>query len=362
MSAQVDQQWMARALELARRGECGTDPNPRIGCVLVRDGVVVGEGWHERAGTPHAEVHALRAAGENARGATCYVNLEPCAHHGRTGPCADALVAAGVSRVVAAVGDPNPLVAGNGFARLESAGIEVESGVLEEAAERLNRGFLKRFRSGRPWFTIKSASSLDGRTALANGDSRWISGEAARAEVQQMRARASAILTGIGTVLADDPRLDVRMPGEWRQPARVVLDPSLRCPVDARIFGSGGPVFIIATRDDGERVRALSAAGATVVRLPAQDGRVDLTALAGWLAEQQFNEVLVEAGATLGGALLAAKLVDELVLYLAPTLLGSSARALFAVPPLVRMADRRVFDILDVSPVGDDWRITARPR
>lgn len=362
MNLQSDQEWMARALDLARRGEFGTDPNPRIGCVLVRDGVVVGEGWHERAGAPHAEVHALNAAGDKARGATCYVNLEPCAHHGRTGPCADALVSAGVVRVVAALEDPNPLVAGKGFARLTEAGVEVERGVSADAAERLNRGFLKRFRSGRPWFTIKSAASLDGRTALANGDSRWISGEQARAEVQLMRARASAILTGIGTVLSDNPRLDVRMPGEWRQPARVVLDPSLRCPVDARLFGGGGPVFIIATRDDGERVRALSAAGATVVRLPAKDGRVDLTALSGWLAEQQFNEVLVEAGATLGGALLAAELVDELVVYLAPALLGSSARALFALPPLARMADRRVFDILDVSPVGDDWRITARPR
>lgn len=361
MDQTEDQRWMARALELARRGQYSSDPNPRVGCAIVRDGRVVGEGWHERPGTPHAEVHALSTAGEAARGATAYLNLEPCAHHGRTGPCADALVAAGVARVVAAIADPNPLVSGQGFATLERAGIETAHDVLAAEAERINRGFLKRHREGRPWFTVKTAISLDGRTALASGDSRWISGEPARDEVQYLRAASSAVLTGIGTVLSDNPRLTVRLDSGLRQPARVVLDPSLRCRPDSRLFGEGGPVFVIATRDDAARVRALSAAGATVVRLPARAGRVDLEAVAGWLAEQQFNEILVEAGATLNGALLDAGLVDELILYMAPVLLGSSARPLFALPPIARMSQRRELEITDVTRVGDDWRVTAVP-
>lgn len=356
-----DAQWMRRALELAERGLYSADPNPRVGCVLVRDGEVVGEGWHERAGEPHAEVMALRAAGDAARGATAYLNLEPCSHQGRTGPCADALVAAGVARVVAAVADPNPVVSGRGFARLEQAGIDTAHGVLADDAERINRGFFMRHRHGRPWITVKSAASLDGRTALASGESRWITGEPARLEVQHLRARSSAVMTGIGTALADDPRLDVRLDGDWRQPARVVLDPTLRCPPGARMFESGGPVFIITSRDDAARVRALSAAGATVVRLPAlRDGRADLEAVASWLAQQHFNEVLVEAGATLNGALLDAGLIDEFVLYLAPVLLGSGARALFAMPLVTDMDKRRELDILDLATVGDDVRITAR--
>lgn len=362
MSENDDRRWMARALELAVRGLCTTDPNPRVGCVLVRDGEVVGEGWHERAGGPHAEAMALKAAGEAARGATAYLNLEPCAHQGRTGPCAQALVDAGVKRVVASIADPNPSVSGQGFAMLESAGIEVVQGVMADEAEAINRGFLKRHRDGRPWFTVKFAASLDGRTALANGASKWISGEAARREVQEMRACSSAVLTGIGTVLADDPRLNVRLDGDWRQPARVVLDPALRCPPDARLFETEGNVFVIATRDDSARVRALSAAGATVVRLPAIDGRIDLEALAGWLAGQQFNEVLVEAGATLNGSLLQSGLVDELVVYIAPVLLGSSARAMFALPPLAEMGARRELRVTDTRAVGDDLRITATLR
>lgn len=358
-----DQRWMARALALARQGEYTADPNPLVGCVLVRDGVAIGEGFHRQAGTPHAEIHALAAAGDAARGATAYLNLEPCAHHGRTGPCADALVRAGVARVVAAIVDPNPLVSGKGFALLERAGIRVEYGLLAGEAEALNRGFLKRHAENRPWFTVKCAASLDGRTALASGESRWISGEAARAEVQHMRARASAVLTGIGTVLADNPRLTVRLDGEWRQPARIVLDPKLRCPPDATLFREGGAVFVVTAYDDVARVRQLSHAGATVVRLPKlADGRIDLRAVAGWLAAQDFNEVLVEAGATLNGALLDAGMVDELVIYLAPILLGSSARALFAMPPLPQMSAGRRLDVRDVRQVGDDWRITATPR
>lgn len=362
MNENQERHWMERALALAARGMSTTDPNPCVGCVLVRDDAVVGEGWHERAGGPHAEIVALKAAGEAARGATAYLNLEPCAHQGRTGPCAQALVNAGVKRVVASIADPNPAVSGQGFAILESAGVEVVRGVMADEAEAINRGFLKRHRDGRPWFTVKFAASLDGRTALANGASKWISGEAARQEVQQMRARSSAVLTGIGTVLADDPRLDVRLDGDWRQPARIVLDPALRCPPGARLFETEGNVFVIATRDDSARVRALSAAGATVVRLPADDGRVDLEALAGWLALQQFNEVLVEAGATLNGSLLQSGLVDELVVFLAPVLLGSSARAMFALPPLAEMSARRELDITEMREVGDDLRITARVR
>lgn len=357
----TDDRWMELALDLALRGEFTTDPNPRVGCVIVHDGEVVGEGWHQRAGGPHAEAAALAAAADRARGATVYTNLEPCAHHGRTPPCATALVDAGVARVVAAIPDPNPDVAGKGFAILERAGITVTTGVMATDAERLNRGFLKRHRDGRPWFTVKFAASLDGRTALANGASKWISGEAARAEVQRLRARSSAVVTGIGTVLADDPRLNVRLEGEWRQPARIVLDPVLRCPPDARLLDTGGSVFIVASRDDGARVRALSGAGATVVRLPSRDGQIDLKALAGWLADQHFNEILVEAGATLNGSLLQEGLVDELVVYLAPVLLGSSARAMFALPPLAEMAARRELRITDMRPVGDDWRITAVP-
>ncbi|MCA1799296.1 MAG: bifunctional diaminohydroxyphosphoribosylaminopyrimidine deaminase/5-amino-6-(5-phosphoribosylamino)uracil reductase RibD [Xanthomonadaceae bacterium] len=358
-----DQRWMARALELAEQGAYTADPNPLVGCVLVRNGEVVGEGWHRQAGTPHAEIHALAAAGDAARGATAYLNLEPCAHQGRTGPCAQALVQAGVARVVAAIVDPNPLVSGKGLAVLEQAGIQTGYGLLAAEAAALNRGFLKRHTENRPWFTVKCAASLDGRTALASGESRWISSKDSRTEVQHMRARASAILTGIGTVLADDPRLTVRMEGEWRQPARIVLDPSLRCPPDAKLFAEGGAVFVVTAHDDFERVRRLSQAGATVVRLPKlADGRIDLNAVAGWLAAQDFNEVLVEAGATLNGALLDAGMIDELVIYLAPMLLGSSARALFAMPPLPHMSAGRRLDISDVRQVGDDWRITAAVR
>lgn len=357
----ADERWMARALELAEKGRYSTDPNPRVGCVLVRDGEAVGEGWHERAGEPHAEINALTAAGDAARDAVAYVTLEPCAHHGRTPPCVNAIVEAGVRRVVVAHEDPNPKVSGRGLEELQMAGVEVAIGLLAREARALNRGFLMRHTRGRPWFTLKVAMSLDGRTALANGDSRWISGEPARREVQYLRAASSAIVSGIGTILADNPRLTVRLDGEWRQPARVVLDPSLRCPPDARLFDGGGAVFVIASRDDSARVRALSAAGATVIRLPARDGRADLEALAAWLAEQHFNEVLVEAGATLSGALLEAGLIDELIVYLAPALLGSSGRALFALPPIAQMSARRELEIGDVRRIGDDWRITATP-
>ncbi len=359
-----DYQYMARALRLARRGLYTTDPNPRVGCVIVRDGTIVGEGWHERAGELHAEIHALRAAGERARGATVHVTLEPCAHHGRTPPCADALVEAGVARVVAAMQDPNPQVAGQGLARLAAAGIETEIGVMAGEAEALNPGFVMRMRQDRPWVRCKLAMSLDGRTAMASGESRWITGEAARRDVHRLRARSSAILTGIGTVAADDPSLTVRLadlPEDgWRQPLRVVVDSGLRMSPHARMLSLPGETLVATRSEDQDSIAALAVAGAEVVRLPAADGRVDLAALLALLAEREVNEVMVEAGPTLNGALLAAGLVDEIVVYMAPHLMGSDARDLFHLP-LAAMSERVDLEIRDIRAVGRDWRITARP-
>jgi diaminohydroxyphosphoribosylaminopyrimidine deaminase/5-amino-6-(5-phosphoribosylamino)uracil reductase len=352
---------MARALQLARRGLYTTDPNPRVGCVLVQGGTVVGEGWHERAGEPHAEIHALAQAGAAARGATAYVTLEPCCHHGRTPPCSAALIEAGVARVVAAMQDPNPRVAGMGLAALAQAGIAVQEGVLAAAAERLNRGFVRRMRTGLPWVRIKLAMSLDGRTALASGESRWITGAAARADVQHLRARSSAILTGIGTVLADDPSLNVRLDaGTVRQPLRVVLDSKLQLPPTARLLSLPGKTVVLAAEGDARRSAALTAESTSVVLLPMQaDKRVSLDAVLRFLGEQECNEVHVEAGPTLCGALLQAGLVDELVIYLAPHLLGDTARGLFSLPGLDRMDQRIALEIADIRAVGADWRITA---
>ena len=355
-----DARHMARALVLAARGLYTTDPNPRVGCVLVKDGQVVGEGWHERAGEPHAEVHALRAAGAAARGATAYVTLEPCCHHGRTPPCSRALIEAGVARVVAAMPDPNPRVARQGVAELERAGIRVEIGLLAAEAERLNPGFISRMTRGRPYVRVKLAASLDGRTALASGESKWITGEAARADVQRLRARSSAILTGVGTVLADDPSLTVRDIEINRQPLRVVVDGNLSMRADARLLRLPGKTLVVTAADDADYAEPLLEAGAEVMVLAAGAGRVDLPLLMQDLAVREVNELLVEAGATVCGALLEAGVVDELVLYLAPHLLGSSARGLFNIPALESMADRVALDIVDVRAVGKDWRITAK--
>lgn len=355
--------FMTRALHLAQRGLYTTDPNPRVGCVLVRDGEVVGEGWHERAGGPHAEIHALERAGEAARGATAYITLEPCCHHGRTPPCTDALIRAGVARVVAAMEDPNPRVAGKGLARLAQVGIVVESGVMQAQAEALNPGFVRRMRVGLPFVRIKQACSLDGRTAMASGESRWITGEAARRDVHRLRARSSAILTGVGTVLADDPSLTVRLDDlpAARQPLRVVVDSRLRTPPSARMLGLPGGTLILTAVGDPQREAELREAGAQVVALPTRDGGVDLHAALRYLAQAEVNEVLVEAGPTLGGALLSAGLADELVLYVAPHLMGDAARGLFHLPGLERLAQRISLDIADVRAVGGDWRIVARP-
>jgi len=355
---------MARALALAARGLTTTQPNPRVGCVLVRDGAVVGEGFHARAGEPHAEVEALRAAGANAKGATAFVTLEPCSHHGRTPPCSDALIKAGVAEVVAPLVDPNPKVEGNGFAALERAGVKVRRGLLAREAEALNAGFIKRMKTDRPFVRVKLGMSLDGRTALASGESRWITGPEARADVHALRARSGAIITGIGTVLADDPQLTVRDAAgtaTTMQPLRVVLDSRLRTPADARLLGAPGRTLVFTAASDAHHASELTEAHAEVRALPADRGRISLAAVLDELGKREVNEALVEAGATLSGAFLAAGLVDELVIYMAPVLLGSDARGAFVLPPMAGLEAAPRLEITDLRAVGRDWRITARP-
>lgn len=361
-AAGADEMYMRRALQLAARGLTSTDPNPRVGCVLVRGGQIVGEGWHERAGGPHAEVQALLQAGSAADGATAYVTLEPCAHTGRTPPCVQALISAGVQRVVYAVADPYPLVNGAGAAALRAAGIEVRGEVLAAESRALNPGFFKRMQSGLPWVRLKLAASLDGRTALADGRSRWITSEGARADVQQFRARSSVILTGSGTVLADDPALNVRLPQTIRQPLRVLLDGSLQVSPEARIFEPPDEALVFTAIGEGPRRAALERRGVRVETVAAAaDGRLSLGTILRRLGELQANEVWVEAGAQLAGAWLRAQLVDELVLYLAPTLLGPAAR------PLLQMSEPEALDhaprlrFTDCMRIGEDLRLIAQP-
>jgi len=356
----VDHGMMARALQLAERGLWTTSPNPRVGCVLVRDGEIVGEGWHEKAGEPHAEVHALRAAGERARGATAYVTLEPCSHYGRTPPCAEGLIAAGVSRVVAAMRDPNPLVAGKGLALLQAAGIETACGLLEDEARELNIGFVARMTRGRPWLRLKAAASLDGKTALNNGVSQWITGPEARRDGHAWRARACAILTGIGTVRDDDPNLTVRDVETTRQPLRVVVDSKLEILPTARIL-QGEPVLIVGAVEDAEKMALLRSTGNFVEILPNGTGKVDLKALLELLARRGINEVHAEAGFKLNGSLLREGLVDELLLYLAPCLLGHAASGLFNLPELTTLDGKPGLRIRDLRQVGADIRVLARP-
>jgi diaminohydroxyphosphoribosylaminopyrimidine deaminase/5-amino-6-(5-phosphoribosylamino)uracil reductase len=355
-----DARHMARALLLARRGLYTTDPNPRVGCVLVLDGLVIGEGWHERAGEPHAEVHALREAGARADGATAYVTLEPCCHHGRTPPCTQALIDAGVKRVVAGMHDPNPRVAGEGANQLRAAGVQVNVGLMEAEAEQLNPGFLKRMRDGRPFVRVKLAVSLDGRTALAGGESQWITGEAARRDVQRWRARSSAILTGVSTVLADDPQMNVRDIANAKQPLRIVLDSQLRMPPQAQMLKLPGRTLVVTASADPKRAQALRNAGAEIEVFAAGHGQVDLHALMQHLAARELNEILVESGARLAGGLLQAGLIDELVVYSAPSILGHDARGMFSLPPLQSMAERIALTIVDRRAVGQDWRVMAR--
>ncbi|RFC32018.1 MAG: diaminohydroxyphosphoribosylaminopyrimidine deaminase [Candidatus Nitrotoga sp. MKT] len=375
MLSTQDSLWMAKALHLAERGLYTTSPNPRVGCVLVRDDKIVGEGWHQYAGEPHAEAHALRAAGDAARGATVYVTLEPCSHQGRTPPCADALIGAGVTRVVAAMQDPNPQVAGRGMEKLRAVGIEAECGLMEVAARELNIGFFSRMTRGLPWLRSKIAMSLDGRTALNNGMSQWITGAAARQDVQYWRGRSCAVLTGIGTVLADDPQLNVREPQvaihepplsahgikAIRQPLRAVLDSQLQLPLTARIL-CGGNVVVYTATSDFQKKAALEKLGVRVVVLPGGCGRVDLIAMLRDLAASGCNEVLVEAGSILNGALFQAGLVDELVLYLASQLLGDRARGMAQLGELTMLDQRVELEWQDVRHVGKDLRIVARVR
>lgn len=350
---------MARALALAERGRETATPNPNVGCVIARGGRILGEGWHARAGEPHAEAMALAACGEGAEGATVYLTLEPCSHHGRTPPCADALVAARVGRVVASLEDPNLLVKGKGFDRLRSAGIRVETGLLAAQAREAHLGFLSRMERGRPWLRLKCAASLDGRVALANGESRWITGEAARRDVHALRARSCAMLTGIGTVLRDDPQLTVRHVPCSRQPRRVVIDSRLELPPGARIL-AGEPPLVLTVSEDRARRQALEARGAEVVTVPAEGAKTDLAAVARLLAERGFNEVTVETGAKLNGALLRAGVVDEIVLYLAPLLMGDAAQGLFALPGFEALGEAPRLRWIDRRCVGADVRVTAR--
>jgi len=369
MFSASDQHWMQRALELAAHGLYTTDPNPRVGCVLVKDNAVIGEGWHVKAGEPHAEVHALRQAGAHAAGATAYVSLEPCSHFGRTPPCCDALVAAQVGRVVVAMQDPNPLVAGTGIGRLRDAAIQVDVGCLEQQAQALNPGFSKRMRIGLPFVRVKMAMSSDGRTAMPSGESKWITGEAARLDVQRLRARSSAIVTGVTTVLTDDPALTVRQvegisyPShvEVRQPMRVIMDSALRTPASAAIFKQPGRTVVATASRQGPQREALSQAGADIwvhADLSSATPRVDTGALMMKLASVGCNEVLVESGPTLAGEIIGRGFADELVVYMAPKLLGSDARPAFWLPGLQKMSEAIEMTLVDLQKMGDDVRLT----
>jgi diaminohydroxyphosphoribosylaminopyrimidine deaminase/5-amino-6-(5-phosphoribosylamino)uracil reductase len=357
----ADHAAMARALQLAARGLTTTSPNPRVGCVLVHDGRIVGEGWHARAGEPHAEIHALREAGAATRGATVYVTLEPCSHFGRTPPCADALIEAGVARVVTAMEDPNPLVAGRGMARLRAAGIVTQHGLLAAEAHELNIGFVSRMSRGRPWVRLKAAATLDGKTALNNGVSQWITGPAARADGHRWRARACAILTGIGTVREDDPQLTVRDAPCSRQPLRVLVDATLAVSAQARIL-QGEPILVATASTDPAKAAALHERGHEVLVLPNAAGKVDLPRLMSELGARGLNEVHVEAGFKLNGSLMLEGCVDELLLYLAPMLAGDAAQGLFNLPELASLQSATCLDIRDLRTIGSDLRLIARLR
>jgi diaminohydroxyphosphoribosylaminopyrimidine deaminase/5-amino-6-(5-phosphoribosylamino)uracil reductase len=360
--SEEDRFYMARALELVELGRNTSTPNPSVGCVIVKGGTVIGEGWHEKAGGPHAEVRALAACTESPGGATVYVTLEPCGHQGRTPPCADALIKAKVARVVAAIEDPNPLVHGAGANRLRDAGITVDIGLMAEEAEEAHLGFLTRMRRGRPWMRMKVAATLDGRIALANGESRWITGEPARRDVHALRARSCAILTGIGTVMHDDPDLTVRYVSATRQPRRVLIDNRLEVSPSARIL-KGEPTLVFSVSKDVKRRKAIEALGSEVVAAPIDryvPGKADLVAVVRELGSRGFNEVMIETGGKLNGSLLAAGLVDELVLYIAPKIFGDTAQGLFDLPEMTRLEQAIQPKITDVRNVGDDLRITAR--
>lgn len=361
MLSRQDYVYMSRALRLARNGIYTTDPNPNVGCVLVKNGRIIGEGWHAKAGCRHAETEAIQQADKNElRGATAYVTLEPCSHHGKTPPCCDALIRAGIARVVTAMEDPNPLVAGNGLRRLQAAGITVECGVLENDALNINRGYIKRMQTGRPLVISKMAMGLDGRTAAASGESQWITSAESRADVHRLRAQSSAILTGINTVLADDCSLTARLNKdvEILQPVRVVLDSGLRMPSSAKMASLAGRTMILTCSDDAQKIRQRQHAGLEVHRLPAVGNRLDLESVVRFLGEHQVNQLLIEAGPTLNGAFLNTGLVDEWVIYMAPAIIGDGGRSLFALPGLKTMADKIELKIKEVRSVGADLKIT----
>ncbi len=368
-----DHEFMSRAIRLAKKGLNTTQPNPRVGCVITQDNCIVGEGWHKKAGEPHAEINALLQAGGQAKGATVYVTLEPCCHTGKTPPCTDSLIKAGVTKVIAAMQDPHDKVAGQGFEKLKQAGIEVQTGLLEEQARLLNPGFIKRMQQGLPFVRVKMAMSVDGRTAMASGESKWITGASARHDVQQWRARSCAMLTGIGTILHDDPSLTVRsvrpilekvgfaanVQIDVRQPLRVILDSDLKLPVNAKVIQQAGDVLVFTSSEDSEAKAALEQAGVSVVAVPKEGNGLDLTAILQYLASLQMNEVMVEAGANLAGSFVAAGLVDELILYMAPVLMGNNARGLFNLGFIRQMSDKIRLNIKEMRQFGEDIRIIA---
>ena len=366
-----DHDFMARAIRLAKLGRYTTDPNPRVGCVIVKDGVVVGEGWHRKAGEPHAERNALSVAGNGARGATAYVTLEPCCHTGRTPPCTQGLIEGGVSRVVVAMVDPNPLVAGKGQEALRKAGIEVVSGLMEAEAEKLNPGFIKRMCHGMPYTRCKLAMSLDGRTAMASGESKWITSDEARRDVQFLRAGSSAIVTGLGTILADDPSMNVRLSASdlpdanhglpVRQPLRVVLDAGLQISSESKILKLPGSVLVMHSSDNRKRQDELLQAGAELQHVTSNGHNLELKEVMQHLAQREINEVLIESGPTLAGAGLQSGIIDELVIYMAPHIMGDGARGLLRLPGLERMQDRIEVETRDIRQIGRDFRISAFP-
>lgn len=351
---------MSHALRLAEKGLFTTSPNPRVGCVIVNGGKVVGTGWHERVGEPHAEIYALQEAGDLARGATVYVTLEPCSHHGRTPPCVDALIRAGVCKVVMAMDDPNPHVNGQGKERLQKAGIEIQTGLLADEAKQLNIGFVNRMRHGRPWVRTKIATSLDGRTALKNGKSQWITSESARQDGHKWRARSCAILTGISSVRKDDPQLTVRYIETSRQPIRIVVDSNLEIPLQAKLLQNADTTWIYTVQTNKEKIHRLEDIGAHIVVLPDSVGKVDLKAMMVKLAEAGINELLVEAGPVLNGALVTAGLVDEIVFYFAPSLLGNSAQAMVAMPEITDLSEKYDLQMTDIRKIGVDIRLMAK--
>lgn len=361
MTGAADSEFMTQALRLAEKGRYTAHPNPVVGCVIVRDGRVIGEGWHQAAGEAHAEINALAAAGAAARGATVYVTLEPCAHHGKTPPCADALIEAGVAEVVVGLEDPNPHVDGGGLRALEAAGITVRSGVCAGEVREQLRGFLKRVTTGRPFVRLKLASSLDGCVAMANGESQWITGPEARADVQRLRAGSGAIMSGVGTVLADDPSLTVRdraIATHGRQPLRVVLDSKLKMPVTSKMLALPGKTLVYCVSDRG--LQPLVETGAEVVKVSAREDFVDAAEVLDDLGSREVNDVLVEAGPVLAGYLVENALVDELVIYQAPHIMGSETIGMFRTPTWRSIADRRALEIVDRRLIGADTRITAR--